>query len=114
MALYTNNSMISKWRMCRASKIKDEFPYTSPVRNVILLLGRFRTFTNPLAAIDTGEWEWPQRLGENAVVHMMSGKAVQCTFRGHILVIPCLTKQIISVAAESQKGSRNGCNPSPS
>ncbi len=40
--------------------------------------------------------------GDNAVVHMMSGKAVQRTFRGHLLVSQCLTKQIIAKVIEDE------------
>ena len=34
--------------------------------------------------------------GENAVVHMMSGKAIQRPFRGHLLISQCLTNLIVS------------------
>ena len=34
--------------------------------------------------------------GENTVVHMMNGKAVQRAFRGHLLANDCLTQQISS------------------
>ena len=34
--------------------------------------------------------------GENAVVHMMSGKAVQMAFRGHLLVSKCLHRIIVA------------------
>ena len=34
--------------------------------------------------------------GENAVVHMMSGKAVQRSFRGHLLVYQSLSQQIVT------------------
>ena len=40
--------------------------------------------------------------GDNAVVQMMSGKAVQRTFRGHLLVSQCLTKQIIDKVIEDE------------
>ena len=35
----------------KASHIKDEVPDTSPVRDVVMLLGRFHTFMNLLGAI---------------------------------------------------------------
>ena len=34
--------------------------------------------------------------GENAVVHMMTGKSVQRSFRGHLLVTKCLNQMIVS------------------
>lgn len=42
--------------------------------------------------------------GENAVVHMMTGKAVQRALLGHLLVDQCLTNQIVSqvIAAEQE------------
>ena len=40
--------------------------------------------------------------GENAVVHMMSGKAVQRSFRGHLLVNKCLNKLILSEMIDEQ------------
>ena len=38
--------------------------------------------------------------GENAVVHMMTGKAVQRALRGHILVDKCLYSQFITEMAK--------------
>ena len=40
--------------------------------------------------------------GANAVVHMMSGKAVQRAFRGHLLVSQYLTKQITAKVIEDE------------
>ena len=34
--------------------------------------------------------------GENAIVHLMSGKAVQRAFRGHLLLKKCLNKMIVT------------------
>ena len=42
--------MISKCRRRRAFKIKDQVPDTSPVRDVVLLLGSFHTFMKLLGA----------------------------------------------------------------
>ena len=42
--------------------------------------------------------------GENAVVHMMSGMAVQRAFRGHLLVDQCLTRQIVAKIMEDEPG----------
>lgn len=39
--------------------------------------------------------------GENAVVHMMSGKSVQRAFRGHLLVDKCLHQMIVVSAVEA-------------
>ena len=73
----------------KASKIKDEVPDTSPVRDVVLLLGSFHTFMNLLGAIEplvNGSGLFETICGDKAVVHMMSGKAVQYGFGGHLLV----------------------------
>ena len=40
--------------------------------------------------------------GENAAVHMMSGKAVQRAFRGHLLVNKCLNKMIVTEKVDEQ------------
>ena len=45
--------------------------------------------------------------GENTVVHMMNGKAVQRAFRGHLLVSECLTQQIIAKITEDEPGFEN-------
>ena len=45
--------------------------------------------------------------GENAVVHMMSGKSVQRAFRGHLLVDQCLTHQIVAKIIEDEPGFEN-------
>ncbi len=76
----------------KTSQIKDEVPDTSPVCDVVLLLGSFHTFMNLLGAIGTlmngsGLKDIFETIyGANAVVHMMSAKAVQRTFREHT---PC-------------------------
>ena len=38
--------------------------------------------------------------GENAVVHMMTGKAVKRALRGHLLVDKCLHSQLITEMAK--------------
>ena len=92
----------------KASQIKDEVSDTSPVRDVVLLLGSFHTFMNLLGAIGTlmngsGLKDIFETIyGANAVVHMMSGKAVQRAFRGHLLVSQCLTKQITAKVIEDE------------
>jgi hypothetical protein len=45
--------------------------------------------------------------GENAVVHMMSGKSEQRAFRGHLLVDQCLTHQIVAKILEDEPGFEN-------
>ena len=45
--------------------------------------------------------------GENAVVHMMSGKAVQRSFRGHLLVSKCLMQQLVAKVTETDPGFEN-------
>ena len=42
--------------------------------------------------------------GEHAVVHIISGKAVQRAFRGHLLVDKCLTRQIVAKIMEDDPG----------
>ena len=92
----------------KASEIVHEVEDNSPVRDVVLLLGSFHTFMNLLGAIGTlmdgsGLKDILETIyGENAVVHMMTGKAVQRAFRGHLLVDQCLTDQIISKIIEKE------------
>lgn len=79
-----------------------------PVKDVVLLLESFRTLMNLLGAIGTltegsGLKETLETFyGENAVVHMMNGKAVQRALRGHLLVNHCLTNQTLSKIIESE------------
>ena len=67
----------------KASEIANEVPDNSPIRDVVLLLGSFHTFMNLLGAIGTlmdgsGLRQILETIyGENAVVHMMTGKSVQ-------------------------------------
>ena len=69
----------------KASEIANAVADDSPIRKVVLLLG-FHTFMNVLGAIGTlmdgsGLKEIMETVyGENAVLHMMSGKAVQRAF----------------------------------
>ena len=75
----------------KASEIIHEVPHKSPIQNIVLLLGSFHTFMNLLGAIATlmdgsGLKDVLETIyAENAVVHMMSGKAVQHSFRGYLL-----------------------------
>ena len=66
------------------------------------MMGSFHTFMNLLGAIGTlMQGTGLQNIlelvyGENAVVHMMTGKSVQRAFRGHLLVDKCLNQAILS------------------
>jgi hypothetical protein len=71
------------------------------------MMGSFHAFMNFLGAVGTlmagtGLSDVLEEVyGENAVVHMMSGKSVQRAFRGHLLVDRCLNESIVaSVIAE--------------
>ena len=94
----------------KVSEIVNAFTDDSPIKDVILLIGTFHTFMNVLGAIgtlmdNTGLKEIVATVyGENAVVHMMSGKAVQRAFRGHLLVDQCLTRQIVAMIMEDEPG----------
>ena len=84
-------------------EVVNSVPDDSPIRNVVLLLGSFHTLMNLLGAIGTlmdgtGLKDILEIVyGENAVIHMKSGKAVQRAFRGHLLVDQGLTRQIVSL-----------------
>ena len=84
-------------------EVVNSVPDDSPIRNVVLLLRSFHTLMNLLGAIGTlmdgtGLNDILEIVyGENAVIHMKSGKAVQRTFRGHLLVDQGLTRQIVSL-----------------
>ena len=86
----------------KASQIKEEVVQDSFVDKVVLLLGSFHTFMNLLGAIGTlmngsGLKEVLSTIyGENTVTHIMSGKAVQGAFRGHLIVDHCLTQQVVT------------------
>ena len=81
----------------KASEVQQEVSDENPIQDVVLLLGGFHTFMNLLGAIGTlmdgsGLKDILETIyGENAVAHMMSGKAVQRSFRGHLLISQCLT-----------------------
>jgi hypothetical protein len=96
-----------------ASGIVNELPDNSPIRDVVLLLGSFHTFMNHLGDLGTlmdgsGLKKILETIyGENAVVHMMSGKSVQRAFRGHLLVGQCLTRQIEAKIIEDEPGFEN-------
>lgn len=86
-------------------KAVNAVPDDSPIRNVIILLGSFHTFMNLLGAIGSGLKAIMETVyGENAVVYIMSGKAVQRAFRGHLLVYQCLARQIVANILEDDPG----------
>ena len=72
------------------------------LKKIVLMLGCFHTFMNLLGAIGTlMEGTGLQSIlevvyGANPVVHMMTGKSVQRSFRGHLLVEKCLNHMIVS------------------
>ncbi len=72
------------------------------LKEIVLMLCCFHTFMNLLGAIGTlMKGTGLQRIlevvyGENTVVHMMTGKSVQRSFRGHLLVDKCLNYMIVS------------------
>ena len=76
----------------KASEVMNAVADDSPIRNVILLLGTFHTFMNLLGAIGSlmdgsGLKEIMETVyGENAITHILSGKAVQRAFRSHLLM----------------------------
>ena len=94
----------------KASEIVNAIKDDSPIRDVIVLLGTFHTFMNVLGAIwtlmdDTGLKEIMETVySENAIVHMMSQKAVQRAFRSHLLVDQYLTRQIVAKIMEDEPG----------
>ena len=75
-------------------------PEDSPVRDVVLMLGSFHTLMNLVGAIGTlmDGSEIKEILGtiygDNAVQHIMTGKAIQRAVRGHLLLDQCLTQKV--------------------
>ena len=91
----------------KAAEIILGEPQNSPLKGVILLLGCFHIFMNVLGAIGTlmkGTWLTnilESVYGENTVLHMMTGKAVQRAFRGHLLTDKCLNHLIVSETSKA-------------
>jgi len=92
----------------KANKIILDAPKNSHLKDIVLLLGCFHTLMNLLGAIGslmngTGLKDILEVIyGENPVLHMMTGKAVQRAIRGHMLVDKCLNNMIVSdMVAES-------------
>ena len=86
----------------KAAELIFNAPQSSQLKSIVLMLGSFHTFMNLLGAIGTlmdgtGLKSILEEVyGENAVVHMMTGKSVQRSFRGHLLVDKCLNNIIVS------------------
>ena len=115
MRSFARTEHMVEWSRRRWCRIVNEAPDDSPIRDVVLLLGSFHTLMNLLGAIGTvmdgsGLTDILQTIySENAVVHMMSGKAVQRSIRGHLLVSQCLTQQIAGKVIQSEPGFDNLC-----
>jgi hypothetical protein len=85
----------------KASEIQNSSHTNSHLRDIVILLGSFHTLMNLLGAI--GALMQGSGLGaileeiyaDNAVVHILSGKAVQRALRGHLLVDKCLKQMIL-------------------
>lgn len=90
----------------KANEIVYDAPERSHLKDIVLLLGSFHTFMNLLGAIGTlmagsGLKDLLETVyGERPVVHMLSGKAVQRSFRGHLLIDRCLNEMVVSELAE--------------
>ena len=80
----------------KAAEIIIDAPQNN-LERIVLMLGSFHTFMNLLGAKGTLMMGTGLLLivvyGENAVVRMMTGKSVQRSFRGHLLVDKCLKAQ---------------------
>ena len=85
----------------KAAEIMIDAPQSSYLKDIVLMLGCFHTLMNLLGAIGTlMEGTGLKNIletvyGENAVVHMMTGKAVHSALWGHLLVDKCLHSQLI-------------------
>jgi 5'-3' exonuclease len=85
----------------KAKEIISAAPRNSHLKEIVLLLGSFHTFMNLLGAIGTLMQGTGLTsvlgvaYGDNAVVHMMTGKSVQRAFRGHLLVDKCLHQMTV-------------------
>jgi hypothetical protein len=92
----------------KAAEIIRDAPKSSHLKAIVLMLGCFHTLMNLLGAIGTlMEGTRLKNIletvyGENAVVHMMTGKAVQRALRGHLLVDKCLHSQLITEITKNE------------
>lgn len=91
----------------KASEIIYNSPERSLLKNITLMLGSFHTLMNVLGAIGTlmqgsGLTDTLKTVyGDNAVKHMIGGKAVQRALRGHLLVEKCLNGMLVCKMMES-------------
>ena len=92
----------------KATEIINSATQSSHLRGIVLMLGSFHTFMNLLGAIGTLmegtglKSVLEMAYGENAVVHMMTGKSVQRAFRGHLLVDKCLHHMVVKSVVEEK------------
>ena len=93
----------------KASMIIQESQMGSELRDIILMLGSFHTFMNLLGAIGflmsgSGlEDILKQIFADDAVVHLLSGKAVSRAFRGHLIVDTYLNSLLFSLLKSENK-----------
>ena len=86
----------------KAASIILDSPDNYSLRGIVLMLGSFHTFMNLLGAIGklmegTGLKNILEVIyGENAVLHMLTGKSVQRAFRGHLLIEKSLNHILLS------------------
>jgi hypothetical protein len=100
----------------KASEIVSNAPERSHLKEVVLLLGGFHTFMNLLGAIGTlmdgtGLKNLLEEVyGDNAVVHMPTGKSVQRAFRGNLLVDKCLNRLLVTKIVDNDPGFQHFVN----
>ena len=86
----------------KAASIILDSPDNYSLRGIVLMLGSFHTFMNLLGAIGklmdgTGLKNILEVIyGENAVLHMLTGKSIQRAFRGHLFIEKCLNHLLLS------------------
>ena len=87
----------------KSMQITTEADSSSPLKEIVLMLGGFHTVMNLLGCIGTlmegsGLNEILGEIyGDNAVIHMMSGKAYSRAIRGHFIVDYALNNIIINM-----------------
>lgn len=86
----------------KTMQIQNSSHTNNQLRNIVILLGRFHTLMNLLRATGTLmqgaglEAILDDIYAKHAVVHILSGKAVQRTLCGYLLVDKCLNQMIPS------------------
>ena len=87
------------WKAC---EILQKLPDGGTLKNIIVLLGSFHTLMNDFGAIGhlmngSGIRNLLEVVyGENAVTHILTGKAVDCAVRSYMLLDNCLNYKIIN------------------